>query len=855
MQLLEGLTLRRIIQLRREKGQVFTLAEVEPIFTQLAAALDFAHKTVWHGDLKPENVLVLPDLLKVTDFCIIQGLPTKPFLAIQKARGAAYHYIAPEVRLEASRIDGRADIFSLGVMFAEMVTGELFEAHGAKAFQAAAEKLPRPVEQLIRGATHESPDARPQNAVEFADRIAELAAQAEGLEPLPADPGPARTSLPPPPPPVSDVHDSENLVQQAESSIPQLSESSVIMLEETVARDGGQTDITRVPDALQDRQLQVSQETPRLPVQDVLAHHAADADPKKTDEQRIGALLRRQGSTENVDGPDALAAPPGIVPPPLPLTDPRRVLHEPTAPDSEGETVPAKRVDVEVRLAALGGNGQTPLSEPLAPPPPLPDEPSVSGSLPGLLSSGFGVSPVSAPAEGQGGRQVIHDALTTLRPHPHLDRPREPPALPFSGLTGIPPGEPSEPGSPKPPPAAEPRKRGMVPVWANFAAIGLVVGAAAFGLIRALAGDPTQDPPQLAPPVVSSPPPHASLEATRAEAAPPPPVPAPDPLPPVSAQPPPAEPTPEPPSQAVAAVPVAEPKPVLPKKETPRPDPQGQPKSDEALAETRRREEERKAEALEHVRQREEERKRLAEEERRLKEGESKRLAEEKKRQDEEVQAAKAKEVAAVVTPSGPAVPQGCPRGMALIPAGAFKMGSAGGDPMHNFEEKRMESVEVPAFCVDYYEYPNSKSAKPTTSVSWFQAQELCKAKSKRLCEEQEWEKACKGADSNRYPYGNTWDADLCNTQDVEGNDRELAEQKAFPKCRSGYGLINMSGNASEWVGSTFSPSVKDRVHKGGAANRPDWGTRCANRSNLAPSAKNPFLGFRCCAAPAPITE
>ena len=139
MQLLEGLTLRKIIQLRREKSQVFQVAEVEPIFQQLAAAMDYAHKTVWHGDLKPENVLVLPDLLKVTDFCIIQALPTKPFLAIQKSRGAAYHYIAPEVRLEASRIDGRADVYSLGVMLAEMLTGELYEGHANKNYQKALE--------------------------------------------------------------------------------------------------------------------------------------------------------------------------------------------------------------------------------------------------------------------------------------------------------------------------------------------------------------------------------------------------------------------------------------------------------------------------------------------------------------------------------------------------------------------------------------------------------------------------------------------------------------------------------------------------------------------------------------------
>ena len=71
MKLLEGLTLRKIIRLRHDKGQAFSPDEIVPIFQQLAAALDYAHKQTWHGDLKPENVVVLPDLLKVTDFILV----------------------------------------------------------------------------------------------------------------------------------------------------------------------------------------------------------------------------------------------------------------------------------------------------------------------------------------------------------------------------------------------------------------------------------------------------------------------------------------------------------------------------------------------------------------------------------------------------------------------------------------------------------------------------------------------------------------------------------------------------------------------------------------------------------------
>ena len=53
----------------------FSAEELVPIFHQLAAALDYAHTSTWHGDLKPENIIILPDLLKVTDFNLVKALP------------------------------------------------------------------------------------------------------------------------------------------------------------------------------------------------------------------------------------------------------------------------------------------------------------------------------------------------------------------------------------------------------------------------------------------------------------------------------------------------------------------------------------------------------------------------------------------------------------------------------------------------------------------------------------------------------------------------------------------------------------------------------------------------------------
>ncbi|RMG18674.1 MAG: hypothetical protein D6729_06750, partial [Deltaproteobacteria bacterium] len=199
-------------------------------------------------------------------------------------------------------------------------------------------------------------------------------------------------------------------------------------------------------------------------------------------------------------------------------------------------------------------------------------------------------------------------------------------------------------------------------------------------------------------------------------------------------------------------------------------------------------------------------------------------------------------------TPAGEAGGR-CPKGMVYIPAGPFKIGSAVNDPMRNFAERALADVDVPAFCIDRYEYGAYKRV-PTTGVTWYRAKELCEKRGRRLCTEEEWEKACKGPRNYRFPYGNVFDPEACNTEDAMGNDRPLAPGATFGKCRSGYGVYDLSGNVAEWTASKFQAGLSDRTMKGGAANRPDWDTRCATRGNRPPNARDKYLGFRCCADP-----
>ena len=163
MPFLEGLSLRRIIDLRLEKGQVFAPSELEPIFDQLCQALDYAHDRTLHGNLKPDNVIVLPDLLKVTDFPLLSGLPRAPFLALQQERGRNLCYLAPEVRALAD-LGYAADIYSLGVILVEMLTGHVYDDAAPEGLDAALERIPVALADVARGCLPRSTEGRFRSA-------------------------------------------------------------------------------------------------------------------------------------------------------------------------------------------------------------------------------------------------------------------------------------------------------------------------------------------------------------------------------------------------------------------------------------------------------------------------------------------------------------------------------------------------------------------------------------------------------------------------------------------------------------------------------------------------------------------
>ncbi len=125
MEFVDGTDLRSIIQ----AGEL-TSAQALAIVPQVCEALHYAHlKGIVHRDIKPENLLLDKDgNIKIADFGLARllGKPTSEYTLTQSGqRMGTPHYMAPEQIEHPQQVDHRADLYSLGVVFYEMLTGEL----------------------------------------------------------------------------------------------------------------------------------------------------------------------------------------------------------------------------------------------------------------------------------------------------------------------------------------------------------------------------------------------------------------------------------------------------------------------------------------------------------------------------------------------------------------------------------------------------------------------------------------------------------------------------------------------------------------------------------------------------------
>ena len=215
-----------------------------------------------------------------------------------------------------------------------------------------------------------------------------------------------------------------------------------------------------------------------------------------------------------------------------------------------------------------------------------------------------------------------------------------------------------------------------------------------------------------------------------------------------------------------------------------------------------------------------------------------------------------------------------------LVPAGTFVMGDD--------EESPRRELWLDAYYIDQHEVtvghyarflessggvnppdewesvdPQRHGGLPVVGVDWSDAAAYCKWAGRRFPTEAEWEKAARGTDQRRYPWGNeapTPDRANFSNASPQTYDGGLAAAGAHPQGRSPYNVHDLAGNAAEWVADWHADSFTHadarnpkgpdsgtaRVIRGGGRFDPADRITATRRFHASPDTRSPDIGFRC---------
>ncbi len=173
---------------------------------------------------------------------------------------------------------------------------------------------------------------------------------------------------------------------------------------------------------------------------------------------------------------------------------------------------------------------------------------------------------------------------------------------------------------------------------------------------------------------------------------------------------------------------------------------------------------------------------------------------------------------------------------MVYVPAGRFLRGSRDGGR----SERPRRQVHLDGYWIDerpvtveqYRQFCKATGRRmpwapqwgwrdhdPIVEVTWDEAAAYAAWMDKRLPSEAEWEKAARGTDGRRYPWGDEWDASRCGGTGLFSLPTGTAPAGSHPSGKSPYGCLDMAGNVLEWCadwyGSTYYQSAPNRNPKG----------------------------------------
>ncbi|MEO7647675.1 MAG: serine/threonine-protein kinase [Gemmatimonadaceae bacterium] len=201
MPYIEGDSLRR----RLTRAGELPIPEALRILRQVVDALAYAHaRGVVHRDIKPDNVLIHGNHALVTDFGVSKALSTATGPTSLTSLGVALGtpaYMAPEQAAADPNTDHRADIYAIGILAYELLTGhppfhgnspqQVLAAHATIApprIIPIRTSVPQPLEDLVMCCLEKRPADRPQTAEEVLQRLESLSTPTYGTTPMPMQP-------------------------------------------------------------------------------------------------------------------------------------------------------------------------------------------------------------------------------------------------------------------------------------------------------------------------------------------------------------------------------------------------------------------------------------------------------------------------------------------------------------------------------------------------------------------------------------------------------------------------------------------------------------------------------------------